>query len=56
MQRLGRRRRGGTLADTLPKTGSGAPLMMIGLWSSAFVLLAVALFLFLPRRDRQTGV
>lgn len=39
--------------DTLPKTGSGAPLMAIGLWSSAFVLLAVALFLFLPRRNRQ---
>ncbi|MFI5429807.1 hypothetical protein [Aeromicrobium sp. UC242_57] len=44
-----------TSADTLPKTGAGAPLMMIGLWSSAFVLLAAALLLFLPRRGRQTG-
>lgn len=43
-------------ADTLPKTGSSAPLMVIGLWSSAFVLLAVALFLFLPRRNRHIGV
>lgn len=40
---------------TLPKTGAGAPLLMIGLWSSAFVLLSVALFLFLPSRERKTG-
>lgn len=38
---------------TLPKTGAGAPLLMMGLWSSAFVLLAVALLLFLPRRTRE---
>lgn len=40
--------------DSLPKTGAGAPLLMIGMWSSAFVLLAVAMFLFLPRRIRQS--
>lgn len=41
-------------SDTLPKTGAGTPLAMIGLWSSAFVLIAVALLIVLPRRTRQT--
>lgn len=36
--------------DSLPKTGSGAPLVMFGLWSSALVLLAAALLLWLPKR------
>ncbi len=42
-----------TSTSSLPKTGSGAPLLMFGLWASAFVLLGGALFLFLPRRRNE---
>ncbi|WP_181309680.1 hypothetical protein [Nocardioides campestrisoli] len=45
---------GGTPStSTLPQTGSGAPLAMLGLWSSALVLAGVALFLHLPRRRQE---
>lgn len=43
---------GTTTPSSLPKTGSGAPLTVLALWSSALMLVSVALFLLLPRSRR----
>lgn len=38
---------------SLPKTGPGAPLAVIGLWASALVLLAAAILIGFPGRRRH---